>query len=106
MAHGRPAPQPALECGKLGLAGERLSLSPGRLSVAISGNTARTLKEGEIGLLLRQDAQKIAECRVDRQADAPAVAVPGAKHCHLPHDVRRRYARRELAVHCFGDYEA
>ena len=64
------------------------------------------MEQGEIGLLFRQNRQKIAERNEDRQADAPTVTVLNPEQRDLPHDIRRRHAGRKLAVHGFGDDKA
>ena len=53
MPHLGPAPQPCLERGRIRPAAERRAVAPRRLSVAILGYAARTMKQCEIGVLVR-----------------------------------------------------
>jgi hypothetical protein len=64
------------------------------------------VEQREIGLILRQKRQEIRERGEDGQAHAPAVAVSRAVQRDLPHDIRRRHAAGELAVHRLGDDQA
>ena len=78
----------------------------GACAVAVRRHAARAVEQGEIGFLLRQHGQEIAERREDRETHAPAVAVLRTEQRHLPHDVGRRYVGRELTMHGLGDDEA
>ena len=53
MPHLGPAPQPCLESGRIRPAAERRAVAPRRLSVAILGYAASTMKQCEIGVLVR-----------------------------------------------------
>ena len=92
MAHGGPAPQPALERGRIGPASKRRAFPSRRLAVAVRRDAARAVEQREIGLLFRQHGEEIAERREDGQADAPAVAVLRAEQRRLPHDLGARHA--------------
>ena len=94
-----PAPQPALERGRLRAAFEGRAFPPRRLPVAVRRHAARAVEQGEIGFLLWQPGQEIGERREDRETHAPSVAVLRPEQRHLPHDVGFRHAGRELALH-------
>src|SRR5262245_27532448 len=98
MAHRCPAPQPALKGREIGPARESNTSPPRRLAVAIRRNAASAVEQGEVGLLLRQNRQEIAERNKDRQANVPTVAVLDPEQRDLPHDIGWRHAGRELAV--------
>ena len=87
MAHVCPTPQPALERGRVQPAAKRRTVPPRRLAIAVRRHAARTVDQSEIGLLLRQQRQKIGQCRQDRQTHAPAVAVLHPEQRPLPHDI-------------------
>ena len=106
MAHMCPTPQPALERGRIGLASQRRTFPPRRLTVAVRRHAARAVEQGEIGFLLWQHGQEIGERREDRETHAPAVAVLRPEQCHLPHDVGPRYVGGELTMHGLGGDEA
>ena len=57
-------------------------------------------------LLFGQNRQEIAERSKDRQAYTPTVAVLDPEQRNLPHDIRRRYAGRKLAVDGFSNDKA
>jgi len=57
-------------------------------------------------LLFGQNRQEIAERSRDRQAYTPTVAILDPEQRDLPHDIRRRYAGRKLAVDGFGNDKA
>ena len=71
MAHGRPAPQPALQGRRVGGAGERGAVAAWCLAGAVGGDPPRAVEQGEAGRLLRQLRQQVAQSREDRQADTP-----------------------------------
>ena len=106
MAHRHPAPQPALQRGEVGPARERRALPARRRTVAVLGHAPRAVKQRELRFLARQHRQQLAERGQDGEPDAPAIAVAAAEQRGLPHDVRRRPARREQAMHRLGDDEA
>jgi len=64
------------------------------------------VEQGEIGLLLWQYGQEIAESGKDGQADAPAITVVRTDQHYLPDGIRRRHAGREFALHRLGDDKA
>jgi hypothetical protein len=106
MAHRCPAPQPALKRGEIGSAREHSTPPPRCLPVAICRDATGAVEQGEVGLLFRQNRQEIAKRSKDRQAYAPTVAVLDPEQRDLPHDIRRRYAGRKLAVDRFGNDKA
>jgi hypothetical protein len=105
MAHLCPAPQPALQNSWFRLAPEGGAFPPWGLTVTVGRHATRPVEQCEIGFLLRQRGQEIAERRKDRETNAPAVAVLSSEQRNLPHDVGFRDAGRELAAHRLGDDE-
>ena len=105
MTHFRPAPQPALERGRVGPASERRAFPPRRLAVAIRRHAARPMEQGEMDILLAQHGQEIGKRRVYGKPGVPAIAVPRPEQRHLPHDLGSRNAGRKLSLHRFGDDE-
>ena len=75
MAHGRPAPQPALQGRRVGGAGERGAVAAWCLAGAVASDAPRAVEQGEAGRLLRQLGHQISQSREDGQADTPPVAI-------------------------------
>ena len=96
-------PQPALEHGQIGLAGEGSAIPPRRLTRTVRSDPAGTMEQGEVSFLLRQHRQQVAEGCKDRQADTPAVPVLEPEECDLPDDLRGWHARRQLTLDGLGD---
>ena len=103
MAHGRPAPQPALQGRRVDGALERGPVTPWRLARAIGGDPPRAVEQGEAGLLLRQPGHQISQSREDGQADTPSVPMVRAEQCGLAQHRRGRLTRGEEATHRLGD---
>ena len=103
MAHGRPAPQPALQGRRVDGALERGAVAAWCLAGAIGGNPPRAVEQGEAGLLLRQFGHQIAQSREDGQADTPTVPILRAEQCDLAQHRRRRLALSQQATHRLGD---
>ena len=106
MAYRRPTSQPALEGREIRTAGQRRPLPARRLSVAVGRHPAGAVEQGEIGLLLWEYRQEIAERGEDGQAHTPAIAVACAEQHDLPGGIRRWHAGREFALHRLGDDKA
>ncbi len=84
MAHGAPVPQPSLEGGKVGLAGERRAFPSRRLAIAVRGDASGSVEQRKIALLFRQHGKHIAEGGEDGRADSPAIAVAHREQRGLP----------------------
>ena len=107
VAHQGPVAQPALQRleGRRLLA-QFLARPVGRLPVTVRRHPADALVEGEIGLVLGQGGNEVAERRQHRQSAAPAVAVAGAEQGGLADDLGIAGAGRPEAEHGLGDDEA
>ena len=103
MAHGRPAPQPALQGRRVDGALERGPVTPWRPAGGIGSDPPRAVEQGEAGLLLRQPGHQIAQSREDGQADPPSVSMVRAEQCDLAQHRRGWLARGEEATHRLGD---
>ena len=94
MAHSAPVPQPPLEGGEIGPTRERCTLPARRRAVAVRGDPPGTVEQGQIGLLLRQHREEIAERGEDCRANSPPIAVAHREQRGLPQDVARGHAGR------------
>ena len=103
MAHGRPAPQPALQGRRVDRALERGAVAPWRPARAIGGDPPCAMEQSEAGLLLRQPGHQISQSRDDGQADTPSVAIVRAEQRNLAQRRRRRLALRQQATHRLRD---
>ena len=103
MAHGRPAPQPALQGRRVDRALERGAVAAWCLARAIGGDPPRAVEQGEAGLLLRQPGHQISQSREDGQADTPTVPMLRSEQRDLAQHRRRRLACAEQATHRLGD---
>ena len=91
MARLRPAPQPALEHSRFRPAPEGGTFPPRRLPVAVRRHAARPVEKGEIGFILGQRRQEIAELGQDREA-YPQPSLRGSPACAMaqqPNDIRQ-----------------
>ena len=106
MAHGHPAPKPALQGGEVGSTCQRTRIPAWRCTFAVLGHAPRPVKQSKVRLLLRQQRQKLTERGQNGEPDAPAITIAGAEQSRLPYHLRRWSARRQLTVHGLGDDEA
>src|SRR6266478_3857740 len=85
---------------------QRVAVAPRRHPVAIARHPSQTVEEREIGLLLRQGRNEVAECGNNGLADAPPVTVTDTEL----HDIANQRPIIRLvaaeAEHGFGEDEA
>jgi hypothetical protein len=105
MPHGAPTPQPALERARIGSAGKSCALPARCRTVTIGRDPTYTVEQRQVGVLLRQDGQKVPEGSQDGHARAPARKIFGAEECGLAHNLERGHAGRQLALHGLRDDE-